>query len=103
MRQVLQPIVDNRVFVDIWHGANDEVAPTCRGITTYLLLRELYREEGLDEESIRKLLRLTVIPTARYHELGIFSYHQASKVAVADPDTLRHTLALQKNELMQIR
>ena len=103
MRQALQAVVDNRVFVDIFHAANDEVAPVDRGITTYLLLHEMYREEGLDEAAIAKLLRLNIIPTQTYHDLGIFSYHQASKVAVSDREVLRHTLSLKKSQLLAVR
>ena len=103
MAKALKAVVDNRVHMDIWHAVNDQVAPVDRGITTYLVLQEIYRREGLSQEAIDGLLQLHLIPTQRCHDLGIFSYHQASKVAVAELKDLQHTLSLRKDDLMAIR
>lgn len=92
-KEAFAAIVDNRVSVWVWHGYNDETAPCGRGISTYRILRRIYAEQGLSEEEIDKLVKLTLIDTAEFHEMGILSYHMASKVAVAHPEYIDWMLA----------
>ena len=98
----LKNVVDYRIAVDVWHCLNDEVAPTNRGITTYLCLRELYRRKGLSEEAIDELVSLHLLPVEMMHRMGIFSYHQASKAAAADKQMLSRTLSLTKHKLQRM-
>ena len=98
MAKVMQPIVDARVVMEIWHGVNDQVLPASRGISTYLMMKELYRRQGLSDEQIAQVLRLYMIPTEEFHRLGIFSYHQASKVTVSYPETLKRILQIRRGQ-----
>ncbi len=95
-KEALKAVVDNRIPVYVWHGFNDETAPCGRGVTTYRLLRRIYEEEGLSEEEIDDLVKIYLIPTQEFHDMGILSYHMASKVAVAHPEFIEWMLSQHK-------
>lgn len=99
----LKGVIDNKVAVWVWHGVNDEVAPTSRGVSTYLMLREAYRRRGYSEEVVNKLVKLTLIQTEEYHDMGIFCYHQASKIAVSHKELLNWALDMRKSELHRLQ
>lgn len=92
-KQALKALVDNKINVWIWHGYNDETASCGKGVSMYRILRRIYQEEGLSEDEINDLVKLTLIDTERFHEMGILSYHMASKVAVSDSDFIDWMLA----------
>lgn len=92
-KKALAAVVDNGVKVWVWHGYNDETSPVTRGISTYRILRKIYEEKGLSEEEIDELVKLMLIDTQEFHDLGILSYHMASKVAVSHPEFLDWMLA----------
>lgn len=92
-KQAFAAVVDNRINVYVWHGYNDQTAPADRGVSSYRILRRIYKEQGLSEEEIDKLVKLYLIDTAEFHDMGILSYHMASKVAVAHPEFIQWMLA----------
>lgn len=99
----LEGVVNNNVAVWVWHGVNDEVAPTSRGVSAYLMLQEAYRRHGYSEAAINKMVKLTLIQTEEYHNMGIFSYHQASKIAVSHQELLDWALEQKKSDLSRLK
>ncbi|MDO4548932.1 MAG: prolyl oligopeptidase family serine peptidase, partial [Clostridia bacterium] len=87
-KEAFEQVVNNRINVWVWHGYNDETAPTGRGVSSYMILRRIYEEEGLSDEEIDELVKLTLVDTQEFHDLGILSYHMASKVAVSHQEFL---------------
>ncbi len=97
-RAVMGGVVANRVPVWISHGVNDQtIAVTSGAVTAYEGLKALYKEQGMADADIDKLLKIQLFEDATYLGMGISERHANVPVAIKKtPELFTWALAIGK-------
>lgn len=101
-REALKGVVENHIPIWVWHGVNDETAPVTRGVSTVEILKKLYTEQGLDQETIDELAKIYLIEDEEYHSYGIVERHNSSRVAVKHPEFMEWVLQQSRTKNAEI-
>lgn len=83
-----EPIAENQVAVYIFMGENDEYYGSQRARDAYNGLYTAYRELGMPDNEIARLLRVEIPDNAYFNELGIYNYHGGGNVVFDDVEVL---------------
>ena len=77
----LSQVIGQKVAIWFNHGRSDGTAKVEESIVPYETIRSIYQEEGLSDEEIDAILRLSVFEDAEMEAIGIYNYHQATRYA----------------------
>jgi predicted peptidase len=97
-RTVMAGVVTNRVPIWVSQGVNDQtIAVTSGGVSTYEGLRALYKEQGMADADIDKLVKIHLYEDPTYLAMGVSERHANVPVAIkTNPDLFTWALAIGK-------
>lgn len=82
------PVAENRVAVYIFMAENDEYYGSQRARDAYDGLYEAYRETGLSDSEVDRLLQVEIPDNSYFNALGIYNYHGGGNVLFDDETIL---------------
>jgi predicted peptidase len=81
-RRVMGDVVSRRIPVWVSHGVNDQTIAVASGVSTYEALRALYRADGMIDDDIDKLVKITLYEDPVYLSMGVSERHANVPVAI---------------------
>lgn len=91
-------VADNRVAVYIYMAQSDEYYGSGKARDAYNELRAAYRNTGLSDGEIDRLLQVEIPDDAFFNRQGIFNYHSGGNILFDDEKILDWVLQKEKRE-----
>ncbi|MDD6211653.1 MAG: prolyl oligopeptidase family serine peptidase [Clostridiales bacterium] len=82
-------VISQKIGLWFCTGRNDPTAKSPESIVPYEALKSVYAKQGMSEEEIDQILRISIFENAQMNAIGITNYHQATRYSYyTQPDEM---------------